>query len=137
MATISSVLSALSTKLGTLTSGTRMGSDIRRDLEAIASGATKFQIRHSANTVDEDSNQTVDIVALEIDVHRYLSGSESTYTAGNMLTYQDSLTDDTTLGWWLTISGVRAIMDGPETKEPTRVGNVVSFTVNITVSVEP
>lgn len=137
MATVADTLAAISSKLATLTSGTRMTSDTRRDLEAIAPGATKFQMRHSVNTIAEDANQDASVVELDVEVHRYLSGSESSYTAGAMVTYQDSLSDDTTGGWWLAISQIRAILDGPTTSEARRVGNVVSFSVKLSFSVEP
>lgn len=137
MATVPQLAASLATAVeGLSTSPVRMASDHRTDLEEIASGATKYQLRVSQVAVDERNGNVVYPAAdCEVVVHHRLSGAERTYTEGAMAVDLASLTAS---AFWSGIAEVYDVSAGPEASEsPERVGNVVSYTVTAQVRVKP
>lgn len=136
MPSVATVLATYSSAVATLTGGTRMASDLRRDLESISAGSTKFQLIGIKGGVDAiDSNTYRAAMAVRLDVHHRLSGSESTYTANAMSTALEALL---TPSWWIA-NGVFQVLEVPNIalSDVVRTGNVVSYTVTLVVSVNP
>ena len=142
MATVANVATQAATAIEALgSSPTRMGSDRRTDLESIASGATKYQLRvwHASKDDQFSSNVNYDVAAIEVAIHHYLASAtaERTYTEGAMLTEQDSLLAKS---FWTDLDAVFGVDDQllPGTTEsPERVGNVISYTIALEVRVQP
>jgi len=83
-----------------------------------------------------DSNNTYVVGNYSVTVVHHLSDPEdsNTYLSGDALTDQHVLMQKS---FWRTISGVHELLDGPELTLPTRVGNVIEYTVRAQVSISP
>lgn len=105
-----SVLTALAAALDTTTGGSRLTSDYRT-LEAIPSGATRYQLAGAVAEADEQlsSNEVYEILTCQLRVHHRPAGAERTYTEGAMLTMLAALTQS---NYW-RVAGVFSIVEPP------------------------
>jgi len=134
MASLATVAGAIDTALDTLI-GTRCGSDRRTNLEALAAGTTKYQLRvdHLTEIEGASSNVTWQAATVTVAVHHQLSGAERTYTEGAMLIDQESLLS---AAYWRNIAGVYGVEEGPTLQsESGRVGNTISYSMAVTISI--
>lgn len=112
---------------------TRMSTDYRDDLDVVASGATKYQLRLvPAGTLAVSSNTTRTVCAVQIIcVHRLATiTAEATYTAGTMAT---DLTSLSALSWWRAMAAVYDCLEIDAKAE--RIGHAVVYTITATVTV--
>lgn len=137
MASLATLDGNIATAIAAL-SGTpsRCDSDMRDNLEGLAAGAYKFQLRADHLTEIEGSSSNVAWQAATINVvmhHELASPSaERTYTKGVMLTHQKSLMDPS---WWRAITGVYGVEEGPTLQsEAERIGNTISYEMAVTLS---
>jgi len=139
VATPAAVLASVATAIATLTSGTRLGSDLSAAVERIPASGLRFQIKSIVSAIDgSQSNTERPVLALEVKIHRRLGASEAerTYTEGVRLTHQQALVDPS---WWRAIAGVYAIAAKGDANtslsDLTRDGDgeVISYTVTVGV----
>lgn len=115
----------------------RMASDHRSDLERIAVGATKYQLRASVAGIERnDSNFQRTAVAVTVAIHRRLvtAFAERAYTETDLQSYLALLGDHL---WWRGesvggLSSVYRVIELPSF-EVSRAGNVVSLTCSVQV----
>lgn len=133
MADLAAVAGAIDTALDSLI-GARCGSDRRTDLESLAAGTTKYQLRVDHLTEIPRSNTNLQAASVNVTVHHQLASAtaERTYTEGAMLIDQESLMQ---ASYWRAISGVHDVEEGPTLQsESARVGNTISYSMAVTVS---
>jgi hypothetical protein len=137
MATLAQLETAIAAAIAGLTgTPSRCNSDMRDDLEALAAGAYKFQLRkdHLTQIEGSSSNVSWDAATITVTIHHELASptAERTYTSGVMLTHQKSLMDPS---WWYAISGVHGVQEGPTLQsESERIGNTISYVMAVTLS---
>ena len=129
-----SVAAAVVALTGTVTRCT--SSDMRTNLEALAAGAVKFQLRkdHLVKIEGSSSNVAWEAATFTVTMHHELASptAERTYTSGTMLTHQKSLANP---AWWRAISGVYEVVEGPSLQsEAERVGNTISYSYAVSLS---
>ncbi len=129
------------TKLATLTPALAtqtVNSDYRTDIDnPIAAGSTVYRIRFQEQLGQDDSNQHIQIAALELEVSHRLTDAldERAYTEGDMIAHQAALMDKT---WWRDLASVRETVEGPELEgDVTREGNVISWVLLVIVAITP
>lgn len=128
------VATAVEALTGTLT---RVNSDMVTNLETLAVGAVKYQLRKDHLTKIEGGSSNVAYYAatFTVTIHHelaQLSTAERTYTSGVMITHQKSLCDP---AWWRAISGVYEVVEQPELQsEAARVGNTITYSYAVSVS---
>jgi hypothetical protein len=129
------LLSQLATAVNSALSGSplRYDSDYRVDLQKIQMGVKRFQIRGAVVGKQFDSNNTMQVARVELAVHFGISTTERAYTEGQM---QTELETFLSLAWWRAIAAVHDVIELPEASID-RVGNVISYTVRIDVSIDP
>jgi hypothetical protein len=135
MATLATVATNIATAVAAL-SGTpvRCGSDRRTNLEGLAAGAYKYQLRVDHLTEIIRSNTSYQAATVTVVMHHELASpsAERTYTEGVMLTHQASLMD---AAWWRAITGVYDVAEGPTLQsEAERAGNTISYSMAVTLS---
>ncbi len=83
-----------------------------------------------------DSNATYKNVGIEVLVARHLrvEEDEALYTGSEMLGDQDNLTTEAT---WLALTGVQGFEAEPSIAAPERDGQVITYTVEMTVQLDP
>jgi hypothetical protein len=135
MSTSADVISDLASAFeGLAGTRTRMASDYRADLQAIASGQTLYQIRLvPAGQSHANSNVSRVLAGIELAVAHRLSSptAESTYTAGTM---QTDLTTLTAASWWRALAAVYDVESLEASVE--RIGHTIIYTVTATVVVQ-
>ncbi len=133
------VLQNIATAIASLTGGTRMWSDIATDFDHVAKGATRFQVKSIATTVQRNSNEARTALGLQITVAHRLANpnDERAYTEGARLTAQQSLVDPI---WWAGIAsngipGVREVLEPPDTGlgDLTRTNDVITYTLTLSI----
>lgn len=145
MATPAQVLTNVSAAVATLTSGTRLGSDLSEAVERIPASSLRFQVKSNVSAPKIRSNDTASsapvTLVMEVSVHYRLGAAEAerTYTEGNRLTHMSSLLNPL---WWEAISGVAGIAEPVDQARPnvslsdfTREGDGEVITYRITVAV--
>ena len=137
MSSLATVAGSIATAIAGLSgTPTRVGSDRVTNLEGLAVGTTKYQLRVDHLTELETGNAQVTYKAATVTVamhHELASASaERTYTEGVMLTHQNSLMSPS---WWRAISGVYEVVEGPTLQsEAERVGNTISYEMAVSIS---
>jgi hypothetical protein len=106
------------------------------NLEGIAAGAVKYQLRkdHLTRIEGASSNVAYQAATFTVTIHHELASAtaERTYTSGTMLTHQLSLANP---AWWRAITGVYGVEEGPTLQsEAERVGNTISYSYAVTLS---
>ena len=107
---------------------------------AIASGVTV--VRGPVSVVGQrsvSSNDTLTVVTYTFDILHQLSDPQDSaaYLHGDAQADQLSLTD---VAFWRAVSGVFDVNDGGEPEialPPDRVGNVIAYSISVTVALEP
>jgi len=133
MASLATLAGAIDTALDSLL-GARMASDRLTNLEALAAGTTKYQVRvdHLTEIEGASSNVSWQAATVTVVVHHQLSGAERTYTEGAMLIDQESLMS---AAYWRAITGVYGVEEGPTLQdESERVGNTISYSMAVSLS---
>ena len=123
MATVADLRAALLAKLAALPGPpTRLASDMRRDIEPIAAGATRFALSALlAGVVPKDFNATRQIVAVDLAFLHRLAGDERAFTESAL---DGLLAAVTSLAWW-KVDGVVWEVETAAALEAERIGNVV------------
>jgi hypothetical protein len=130
------VLATIATDIATLTSGTRLGSDLSTAVERIAAGALRFQLKTIWGGIYAQSNVNLARLNLDVSIHRRLGASEAerTYTEGALLTHQASLFD---LTWWAARAGVFDVWSPPSSSQSDLSrdgdGEVISYRLTVGV----
>ena len=145
MATPAQVLANIASAVATLTSGTRLGSDLSENVERIPAGGLRFALKSVVSAPKIRSNDSASsarvTLALEVSVYYRLGAAEAerTYTEGNRLTHMTALLNPL---WWEAISGVAGIAEPLDQARPnvalsdfTREGDGEVITYRITVAV--
>jgi hypothetical protein len=138
MASLATVAGSIATAIAGLTSSpTRVGSDRAMNLEGLAAGATKYQLRadHETEIETADSNLTYQGATITVAMHHELASAsdERAYTQGNMLVDQESLMSR---AWWRAIAGIYDVYQGPTIQsEAARVGNTISYSMAVSISI--
>jgi hypothetical protein len=139
MASLATVDANIAIALGNLsTSPTRFGSDLRDNLDPLASGATKFQLRADHLTeVPDDANQVYESAEIVVVMVHELTtpSSERTYTKGNMLADQGNLNASS---WWRAITGIHDVVEGPTRQsDAEREGNTITYSMAVSILITP
>jgi len=132
VATPAQLLAEMAAAVETLTGAARQASDYRDDLEALADGATVYQLRGGPSGEDSgrsDGPRTV--LAVELLVKHRLAGAERAYTEGDMQTYVAALIAP---AFWRTLPSAVDVVENP-TYAIERVGRNVTVTVTLELSV--
>ena len=132
MATPAQLLTAIATEIETITSATRLTSDYRDDLEFIAVGATRYQLKGGPSGVDADSNTSRARMVVEINlIHRLANpDAERTYTEGDFQTHLKALTLPAT---WRALAEVFSLITLPF-YEVERKRNAFEATITMEVA---
>ena len=88
-------------------------------------------------SVDSNINYTVVTYSFDIIFHLLTPSLGGVYLDGKALLDQAVLTK---LSFWRTIAGVYEVIEGGEPEielPPDRVGNVISYSISVTVALEP
>lgn len=112
------VVSTLSSAIASTTGGTRMtGSDLIGGIDLIAAGAIGFQLKIIAAATIRDSEGPTTVVFIELRVHKNIpvGTSESSYTAGDMLSDTAEFLKQS---YW-RVAGVRSVPEGPDLNFPS------------------
>ncbi len=139
MSTTADVASDLATAIEALDgSPTRMVSDSRTDLEAISSGATKYQLDVTpVGRTTDDANTARVRAKANIRLFHMLADStdERTYTEGNL---QTNITAITVGSWWRDLAAVEDIPEEVnfEYDPVSRIGNVCVLELGIELIVQ-
>ncbi len=143
MATPAQAKAAIATKLEaamSAESAARLASDFDTTREAIPASQVRYQLQAwvGGDTTEEDSNEIfTPSMPVKLIVHYHLGAveAEQTYTDGRMQTVLATILDP---DWWTDISSIRRIDAQPEAAldDIARVGDVVSFTVTVIVTVD-
>jgi hypothetical protein len=139
MATLAQVDAAIATAIEAFgTSPTRMLSDSLANLEGLAAGSAKYQLRvdHETQLDSASSSAAWDVATVTVTIFHELADStdERAYTKAAMLTDQKSLTQPS---WWEAISGIREVKLGPTIQEEaTRQGNTVKYSYAVSIVID-
>ena len=138
MVSVQAVQANIASKLlTTLSSSVRADSQFADNLESIGAGETKFQLQAFVIGESESADSGTAFVpslSIGLSVHHRLGASETEqdYVLGAMQTESVTILAP---DWWSSIAGVFAIDEEPKLEDGDRVGNVVSYTLTVTVAV--
>jgi hypothetical protein len=117
----------------------QMSSAYSLDVDSLHPGEKAYQVRVSRQPDDpNDSNAIYHTADCEVSVHRALHltemvEDENLYTSGEMLYGQDNLMSAAS---WRALDAVHEVLEAPEMEaEPERIGNIISYTVRLVVSI--
>ncbi len=102
----------------------------------LRAGEKQFGLRLWVVGESADSNTNYKNVGIEVVVARHLrvEEDEDLYTGSEMLGDQDNLTTEAT---WQALAGVQGFITEPDIPVPEREGQVITYTVGMTVQLDP
>ncbi len=134
MATMYGVSIAAGVKYVQQTDATQGVTDSFRTFQAIPPDATYFA-GHALSLGDlPDSNVTYTLVLLHFTALHYL-GPNAWGTYGSVM--NADMVTVMARSWWRTIAGVHEVIEGPELTLPTINGNIVEWTVECQLTIDP
>lgn len=139
MATLTTVTAALVTKieaLGPVTSR-MVTSQYRDDLDSVAAGQTRYQIRGQYESDDGRNSQAPKkAVSFVVEFHHKISVgvNEKFHLNADMVTLLAALTG---VAFWKTLAGVFEVRSGPDQAiDVRRDGNVISYGVGTVLVID-
>ena len=139
MATLATVTAALVTKIEALAPVTSrlVTSQYRDDLDSIAAGQTRYQIRGQHESDDgRNSAAPKKAVSFLVEFHHHIGVgiNEKTHLDGDMVTLLSALTG---VAFWKTLSGAFEVRSGPDQAiDVRRDGNVISYGVGVVLVID-
>ncbi len=143
MATAKATVALIATAIeGTTLAPTAMASDLELPFEAIAAGATKYQLQAWAGpitTVKDSVPPFQTALAVKVMVHHHLGAAETErqYTQDEMQDFLETVLDPK---FWEDIVGVFGVDEGGEPEmalgDVTRTGRVISFIITVQCTVD-
>lgn len=140
VATVQTALGVVIFDGGSGPSHARMGTDFDALHEPVPSGEVRYQIQSftlpQTTLPDSEANYRPAVLVV-LKVHYKLSDPLAEAAEWTQALMQSVLQTLTTPQWWFDLSGVHYIDKAPEGSDVARVGDVVSFTVTATVTIDP
>jgi len=116
----------------------RMASDLSTVNEPVPEGEARFQLQSytlpQSTNPDSEALYFPAVVAVVL-VHYKLTTTERAWAETGPM--QPLLQTFTTPAWWRALAGAHFLDESPVGSDVKRIGNVVSFTVTATVTIDP